>query len=201
MSTKTPRVSVLQTGVANTASVLAGLKKAGAEASLTQSAKALKDEPYVVLPGVGTFGSTMETLHEHQLVAPLRDRIASGAPTLLVCVGFQLLFERSEESPGVEGLGVIPGCVGRFPDTVRVPQFGWNLLTASANCELLKDGYAYFANSYRAEEVSDGWSAAYAENGGRFVAAVERDGVMGCQFHPELSSAWGIDLLARWLRR
>lgn len=201
MSTKYPRVSVLETGVANTASVLAGLKKAGANAVLSKSPQAVSDEPYVVLPGVGTFGSTMETLKTHHLVEPLKKRIASGAPTLLVCVGFQLLFESSEESPGVEGLGCIPGVVGRFPESVRVPQFGWNLVEPSADCTTLERGYAYFANSYRAEAVADSWSAAIAENGGSFIAAVEREGVLGCQFHPELSSSWGIGLLAKWLQR
>ncbi len=201
MSSSAPRVSVLQTGVANIASVLAGLKKAGAEVTPTQNIASIANDPFVVLPGVGTFGSTMQTLLEHRLVEPLKERLNAGAPTLLVCVGFQLLFEQSEESPGVEGFGLIPGRVSRFPDTVRTPQFGWNSISPDEDCAILESGFAYFANSYRAETVSSDWSAAYSDNGGRFVAAVERGSILGCQFHPELSSSWGINLLTKWLQR
>jgi imidazole glycerol phosphate synthase glutamine amidotransferase subunit len=199
MNTKPPRVVVIQTGVANTASVLAGFTKAGAEPLLTNDPLEVETSDYVVLPGVGTFGASIDTLKEYKLVEPLRERIIAERPTLLVCVGFQLLFERSSESPGIPGLGIISGEVARFPNSVRVPQFGWNLIEPDSNCRLLGSGYAYFANSYRAESAPDGWSPAYADNGGPFLAGLERGDVLGCQFHPELSSTWGIALLSRWL--
>ena len=91
--------------------------------------------------------------------------------------------------------------MGRFDDSVRVPQFGWNTVEADSSCEVLADGCAYFANSYRLAEVPDGWSGAVCEYGGEFVAAIERGAVVACQFHPELSGRWGLELLSRWLAR
>jgi imidazole glycerol phosphate synthase glutamine amidotransferase subunit len=151
-----------------------------------------------MLPGVGAFGASMARLKERGLDAALRDRILADRPTICICVGHQLLFKASEESPGVPGLGVIPEPIGRFPEGVRTPQFGWNLVRPGEDCDLLEEGYAYFANSYRAT-AAPGWRVAQAEHGGRFVAAVERGNVIGCQFHPELSGAYGAALLSRFL--
>ena len=114
-------------------------------------------------------------------------------------MGLQLLCNSSEESPGATGLGCVDGAVTHFPAGVRAPQFGWNRVTAGAGCSLLEDGYAYFANSFRLAEPPAGWHAATAEHGGRFVAAMERGAVLACQFHPELSGRYGIDLLRRWI--
>jgi len=145
----------------------------------------------------------METLHSLRLIDAIRRRIEQGRPTLAVCVGLQVLTEASEESPGVEGLGVIPGVVRRFPETVRVPQLGWNRVTQGPGFgAAADDDYAYFANSYRLTGAPDGWLAAWSDHGGPFVAAIEQEGtpgVLGCQFHPELSGAWGMAILQRWL--
>ena len=106
-----------------------------------------------MLPGVGAFGASMARLVELGLDAALRERIAADRPTIAICVGHQLLFETSDESPGVRGLGIVPGHVGRFADDVRVPQFGWNEVQPGEDALLLlEDGYAYFANSYRATD-------------------------------------------------
>jgi imidazole glycerol phosphate synthase glutamine amidotransferase subunit len=110
----------------------------------------------------------------------------------------QMLCAGSEESPGVGGLGVIDATVRRFPDTVRVPQLGWNLVRPVAGCRYLETGYAYFANSYRIGSIPEGWLGAVSDHGGAFVSALESGGVLGCQFHPELSGAWGQALLKRW---
>jgi imidazole glycerol-phosphate synthase subunit HisH len=91
--------------------------------------------------------------------------------------------------------------VTRFPDSVCAPQLGWNRVVPDPPDTLLEPGYAYFANSYRLLEVPAGWSAAWSEHGGRFVAALQRGGVLACQFHAELSGKWGLDLLRRWLER
>jgi imidazole glycerol-phosphate synthase subunit HisH len=115
-----------------------------------------------------------------------------------MCVGLQVLFEASDESPHATGLAALPGRVGRFADSVRVPQFGWNRVAPQPGCRLIEPGYAYFANSYRALEAP-GCAIATAEHGGRFVAALERGGVLACQFHPELSGAYGHELIGRWL--
>jgi glutamine amidotransferase len=193
-----PEVVVVPTGTANLASVLAALHRLGARLRLAQDAAMIEDAERVVLPGVGSFGAAMAGLREAGLDRAIADRVRAGEATLAMCVGLQVLFEASDESPEATGLGVISGRVGRFPDAVRVPQFGWNLIAPEPRCRLVEPGYAYFANSYRVLEAPD-CSVATAEHGGRFVAALERDRVLACQFHPELSGAYGHALIARWL--
>lgn len=192
-------VVIIDTGVANIASLLAAFERLGRPARLTDSAVELADAAHVVLPGVGAFRAGMERLNSAGLAEPLRERIANGAPTLAVCLGLQLLCESSEESPGVAGLGVVPSQVTRFGDTVRVPQFGWNEVAPTRDAELLEPGFAYFANSFRVQRLPEGWTGATADHDGPFVAALERGGLLACQFHPELSGRWGSELLGRWL--
>jgi imidazole glycerol phosphate synthase glutamine amidotransferase subunit len=193
-----PDVLIAPTGTANLASVLAAFRRLGAEPRVAQAADEIVAASHVMLPGVGAFGASMARLKERGLDTALRQRILADRPTVCICVGHQLLFAGSEESPGVAGLGVIPEPIGRFPEDVRTPQFGWNLVRPSEDCDLIEEGYAYFANSYRAT-AAPGWKVAHAEHGGRFVAAVERGNVIGCQFHPELSGAYGAALLSRFL--
>lgn len=190
---------VISTGVANTASVLAALRRAGLAAVLTTDAAQVATAERVVLPGVGAFGAGMATLREHGLVDVLRDRVRAQRPTLAVCLGLQLLCARSEESPGVDGLGIIDAEVRRLPDGVRVPQFGWNTVDPNG-CHSLSPGYAYYANSFCLQTPPPGWNAATTVHGIPFVAALERGPVLACQFHPELSGAWGADVLSRWVR-
>lgn len=192
-------VWIVRTGAANLASVCAAFMRIGANPLVTDRALHIATARRVVLPGVGAFGMAMEQLREHGLDQVLIRRINTGRPTLAVCLGVHLLCEASEESPGVKGLGVLPTTVTRFPDTVRVPQLGWNKTTATADAKLLDDGYAYFANSYRLTCAPDGWEASFSEHGGRFVAALERGSILACQFHPELSGEWGMNLIRRWL--
>ncbi|MEK0082494.1 imidazole glycerol phosphate synthase subunit HisH [Benzoatithermus flavus] len=191
-------VVIVPTGTANIASVMAAFRRLGASPRVSEAAGDVLAASHVMLPGVGAFGASMARLVQHGLDRVLKERIAADRPTIAICVGHQLLFERSEESPGVPGLGVVPGEVGRFPADVRVPQFGWNHVRAGEDSRLLEDGYAYFANSYRATEAP-GWTIATATHGGPFVAAMERGNVIGCQFHPELSGAYGAALLSRFL--
>jgi imidazole glycerol phosphate synthase glutamine amidotransferase subunit len=193
-----PEVLIAPTGTANLASVQAAFRRLGAEPLLAEHADEIAAASHVMLPGVGAFGASMARLKERGLDAALRERILADRPTICICVGHQLLFAESEESPGVAGLGVIPERVACFPGGVRTPQFGWNVVRPAEDCDLLEEGYAYFANSYRAT-AAPGWKVAQAEHGGRFVAAVERGNVIGCQFHPELSGAYGAALLSRFL--
>jgi imidazole glycerol phosphate synthase glutamine amidotransferase subunit len=195
----TTEVRIIETGVANIASLIAAFTRLGSQARLTRDPGEVATAPYLVLPGVGAFGAGMARLAEANLVAPIRARIAAGQPTLAVCLGLQLLCERSEESLGVEGLGVVPAAVTRFGAGARVPQFGWNRVTPTPEASLLEPGYAYFANSYRLAEAPAGFGAALADHGGPFVAALQRGTLLACQFHPELSGAWGQALLGRWL--
>ncbi len=192
-------VVVVPTGTANLASMLAALARAGARARLAQGPDELAAAERVVVPGVGAFGAARDRLVTDGLWGPLRERLGRGAPTLLVCLGLQLLCRDSEESPGAEGLGVVPASVRRLPAGVRVPQLGWTLVEADPDARHLESGYAYFANSYCLPAAPPPWRAAFARHGDRFVAAMEAGDVLACQFHPELSGAYGLALIERWL--
>jgi imidazole glycerol phosphate synthase glutamine amidotransferase subunit len=192
-------VTIVETGVANIASLIAAFEKLGHRAGLTGEPTEIAAAERLVLPGVGAFGAGMAMLEEAGLVEPLRERLEAGEPTLCICLGMQLLCESSEESPGVEGLGIVPAKIAKFPSEVRSPQFGWNEVVAGDECRVLQTGYAYFANSYRLAEQPDGWAVATTHYGGEFVAAMERGDVVACQFHPEISGEWGLGLLGRWL--
>ncbi len=192
-------VVVCRTGTANLASIFAGLRRAGGAPRMAENTADIENADHVMLPGVGSFGAAMASLAEDAMVAPLRARLAAGRPTMAICVGLQLLCRSSEESPGVEGLGVVDADVFRFPDSVRVPQFGWNHVTANTDCRLIESGFTYFANSFRLAERPAGWAVAIADHGGTFVAGMERGSLLACQFHPELSGAYGHALLSRWI--
>jgi glutamine amidotransferase len=193
-----PEVVIVPTGTANIASVKAAFRRLGAEPRVSESPGDVTGASHVMLPGVGAFGTAMARLVKLGLDTALIERIAADRPTIAICVGHQLLFEISDENPGVRGLGIVNGPVGRFPDNVRVPQFGWNEVRPGEGARLLDSGYAYFANSYRATEAP-GWTVARATHGGTYLAAMERGNIVGCQFHPELSGAYGQALLARFL--
>lgn len=192
-------VAVVRTGTANLASVLAAFRRLGAEPLVVDDPDAVARADRLVLPGVGTFAAARAALDARALVGPLRERLRAGRPTLAICLGFQLLFEASEESPGAEGLGLLPGVVRRFPAGARTPHLGWNRVAPGAGCRLLEPGFASYANAFRVDRAPAGWAAATSDHGGPFVAAVERGAVLGCQFHPELSGRWGASLLARWM--
>lgn len=217
-----PKVAVAATGVANLASVLAAFRRCGAAPEATDDADALADADLAVLPGVGAFGPAMEALRAKGLDRAFADRWRRRAPSLGVCLGMQLFFEASEESPGARGLGILPGVAGRIKGALPLPQLGWNRVFAqsaktseqSANAselrsgkyKALREGWAYFANSYRLAEAPEGCRAMAVDYGERFVAALEagesaggRPALLLCQFHPELSGAWGAELLSRWL--
>jgi imidazole glycerol phosphate synthase glutamine amidotransferase subunit len=192
-------VIVIRTGAANLASVQAGLRRCGVTSKLSDSPVEVAEANRLVLPGVGSFGRVMERLHDLGLAEILAQRARYGRPTLAICLGLQLLAAGSDESPGVAGLGVLPVRATRFNGGVRVPQLGWNRIEVEPGCRLLRNGNAYFANSYCLTEAPSGWHAAWSVHGARFVAAIERGPVLGCQLHPELSGAWGQALIRRWL--
>ena len=192
-------VAVIRTGTANLASVLAGLSRADANPILVEDAETVLSADYVVLPGVGAFAAAMGQLKSRGLVDAIRERMNSAKPTMTVCLGLQVLGSSSDESPGEEGIGVFDAHASRFGTSVRVPQLGWNRVKPAADCKLLTEGYAYFANSYRLTEIPPGWTGATSEHGDSFVAAIERGPMLACQFHPELSGEWGAALIGRWL--
>ena len=192
-------VVVVPTGTANTASVNAAFRRLGAEPKPAETPEEIGEAAYLVLPGVGTFGAAMEHIDEQGLRESLVDRIENGRPTLAICLGMQLLCEKSDESPHASGLGVVPERTTRLPQGLTVPQLGWNRVAPDIASRFLEPGWAYFANSYKLGGVPDGWTGAQTEYDGEFVSAIERGDVLACQFHPELSGAWGAGLLRRWL--
>lgn len=194
----TTTVWLVPTGVANTASVAAAFQRLAVVVRPATNARDLESAALVVLPGVGAFGAAMQRLQELGLVEVLRERVAAGRPLLAICLGLQLLCRGSDESPGVDGLGVVPATVRRFTGPQRVPQLGWNHVDAPPG-QLVEPGHAWFANSYRLTDVPAGFRGAASDHGGRFVAAFERGALLACQFHPELSGAYGRRLLTRWL--
>lgn len=200
-------VHVVSTRVANIASVRAALERVGVRVELTADAETVRRSRAVFLPGVGSFASGAAFLDESGLRDALRERIEGGLATCAICLGLQLLGERSDEGAG-RGLGVWPVAVERFGGGVRVPQLGWNAVGVNEEgggaAGWVDDGYAYYANSYCVRDVAGlrraGWEVASSEHGGAFVAAARRGAVLACQFHPELSGAWGMAVLRGWLR-
>lgn len=191
-------VGVIDTKVANTASIFAGLRRAGLEPVAVSSPADLSQHEAVVLPGVGAFGAGMAALERMVLVDPLKEWIASDRPFLSVCLGMQLLFESSEESPGVQGLGVVPGAVTKFPEGVVTPHFGWNQIASAS--DFFAPGDVYFANSFRATSAPEGWEVATCDHGGEFLAGIRKGRVAAVQFHPEISGSVGAAILERWAK-
>jgi glutamine amidotransferase len=196
-----PLVAVLDYGIGNLRSAQKALEHVGADARLTADAGLIADAAGVVLPGVGAFGACMGAVRATGLEQPALDAVASGRPFLGVCIGMQLLYEASDESPGVPGLGILPGTIRLLPDTVKRPQMQWNTLAIRRPSKLLQgtpDGtWMYFVHSYAAELTDD--VVATCDYGGEVAAAAERANVSATQFHPEKSGVNGLALLQRWV--
>jgi cyclase len=197
---------VVDTGVANLASIASAFARIGARTTVTSDPETVRTAERLILPGVGAFGTAAAALRARGgggggLDAAVRDAVDRGTPLLAVCLGLQLLCEGSEESPAAVGLGIVPGICRRLPAGVRVPHLGWNRVEAApaAESRFVATGEAAFANSYALREAPPGWAAAWTIHGEPFVAALERGGTLACQFHPELSGAYGEAVLARWL--
>jgi len=196
-----PLVAVLDYGIGNLRSAQKALEHVGADARLTADHGLIGDAAGVVLPGVGAFGACMEAFRAAGLEGPAGEAIDSDRPFLGVCVGMQLLYEGSDESPGVPGLGRLPGRCRLLPDTVKRPQMQWNTLSVRRPSKLLgglpDPAWVYFVHSYAADDTDD--VVATADYGGDVVAVVERGNLAATQFHPEKSGANGLHLLRNWV--
>jgi glutamine amidotransferase len=201
--TEALQVAVIDYDAGNTLSVTRALEKVGAKVDLTAEPERVARADAVVLPGVGAFGDCMMKLAERGMDEACREAYAAGRPFLGVCVGLQALFEGSEESPGAEGLGILPGNVVRFEaGELKVPHIGWNQLTAARTHPVLEglDGEAfYFVHSYYPEPAREDDLLATAEYGARFCAAGGRENLAAVQFHPEKSSRAGLRLYENFL--
>lgn len=197
--------AIIDYDAGNVKSVEKAIQFLGQEAVLTRDKEILLSADRVILPGVGAFGNAMEKLHQYGLVEIIHAIVEKGTPFLGICLGLQLMFESSEESPGVEGLGLLKGKILRIPDTkeLTVPQIGWNDLKFPKQSRLfagLSDGaYVYFVHSYylQAEDIKD--VAATTEYGVTIHAAVEHENLFACQFHPEKSAEVGLQILRNFI--
>jgi glutamine amidotransferase len=195
-------VAVLDYGIGNLRSAEKALAHLGAPVVLTADPGVVRDAIGVVLPGVGHFGACMAALRAAGLDDLAREAASSGRPFLGVCIGMQMLFEGSDEAPGVDGLGVLPGRVTRLPATVKLPQIGWNTVEPVPGAALVAGlpdpAWLYFVHSY-APETDESVVAAWCRYGRRFPAAVERGNLWATQFHPEKSGEVGLRLLANFV--
>jgi len=199
-----PPVTLVDYGVGNTASVIRAFRRLGADVDFTADLDRVASARRLVLPGVAAFQPAMSRLLETGLEAAVRAAVKRGGRLLGLCLGFQLLFEESEEHGVHKGLGFVPGRVRPFPARVRTPHVGWNQLLArraDGFVEGLPEGsWVYFVHSFRPEGVDAADVAAACNHGGEFPAIVQRGNVWGCQFHPEKSSENGRLLLSNFLK-
>jgi len=198
---------IAATGAANLASVKAMCARAGVKSLVTDDPDTLYRAGKALLPGVGAFGAAMGKLRASGLDKALGARIAEGLPTMGICLGMQMLCVSSEESPEVPGIGAIPCAVEKFKGELPLPQLGWNRITPNHGDGFLQPGWAYFANSYRVKAPPAGYEASSCNYGEEFAATIEGNTdqatkiprILLCQFHPELSGPWGLDLFLRWM--
>jgi len=199
------KVAMIDYGRGNLRSVERALEKAGAKVSRVESASEIDQASLVVLPGVGAFGDAVQGLKERKLLDPLREWVREGRSFLGICLGFQLLWEESEEAPGVKGLGLMPGRVEKFQGKgLKIPLIGWSEVRVSSKAKDLflgGDRYFYHVHSYRPFSVPSDWLACETEYGGWFPSGIWKGRVAGFQFHPEKSQESGISLLKNVLEK
>jgi len=198
-------ITLLDYGAGNVRSVRNAIRKLGFEVRDVASPDDIRTAEKLIFPGVGSFGSAMARLAELGYLAPLKEYLVANRPFFGICLGLQTLFEGSEESPGVTGLGLIPGQIRRFTAPgLAVPQIGWNGI-AIRKPSALFNGYAgeklYFVHSYRAElsEANRDWQLTTTTYGGEFLSAVQQGNIVATQFHPEKSGLAGLNLLRNFL--
>jgi len=196
-----PRIAVIDYGIGNLRSAEKALQRVGADATLTGDHAAIEAADAVVLPGVGNFGRCMEALHEADLAEVTLAAAASGRPFLGICVGMQMLFEGSDESPDQPGLGILPGRVVLLPGDVKRPQMQWNPVVSKSGglAQTLDGEWMYFVHSYAV--ISSDATLATCDYGGDMVAVAGRDNIIATQFHPEKSGQAGLAFLRSFVEQ
>ncbi len=198
-------VAIIDYDAGNVKSVEKAITALGKHAILTGKPDEILSAEHVILPGVGAFGDAMKKLNQYGLVDTIRKVIEKKTPFLGICLGLQLLFESSEESPGVDGLGILPGKIVRIPekDDLKIPHIGWNSLSYPNQGRLFQgvpeQSYVYFVHSYYLQADEPEIVKAVTEYGTLIHASVEKDNIFACQFHPEKSSEVGMTILKNFL--
>ena len=194
-------IAILDYDAGNIRSVEKALQHLGEETILTHDFREIQKADKVILPGVGAFGDAMEHLKHYELDRAIKEVIAMDKPFLGICLGLQLLFESSDETPGVEGLGILKGNILRIPEEegLKIPHMGWNSLNVKDNARLFAginaNPYVYFVHSYYLKADNDDIVAASTEYSTHIHASVEKGNLFACQFHPEKSSETGLRIL------
>ena len=194
-------IAIIDYDAGNLKSVEKALLSLGQECVVTRGFKEIEQADKVILPGVGSFGQAMEQLKKFELDKVLKEIPDSGKPFLGICLGLQLLFERSEESEGVEGLGMLKGEILRIPDKegLKIPHIGWNSLDLQGNGRLFagleEHPYVYFVHSYYLKAAEESIVKATTDYSVRIHASVEQGNIFACQFHPEKSGSVGLQIL------
>ena len=199
------KIAIIDYDAGNIKSVQKAMEFLGQNAVVTRDPEEIMRADGVILPGVGAFGSAMERLKQYGLVSVINQVVQQEKPFLGICLGLQLMFESSEETPGAEGLKLLPGKIVRIPDGdgLKIPHIGWNSLKVSPDSRLLKklpeQPYVYFVHSYYLQAEQEKDVAAVTEYGVRIHAAVERGNLFACQFHPEKSGETGLQILRNFI--
>lgn len=199
-------IGIIDYDAGNIRSVEKAFAHLGEQTVVSRDPKVLMDADKVVLPGVGSFGDAMGNLHKYGLVPVIHDMVNSGKPFLGICLGLQLLFESSEETPGVEGLGILKGRILRIPPapSLKIPHMGWNSLHLQNSGRLFRDipedTYVYFVHSYYLHAEEPEIVKAVTDYSTEIHASVEKDNVFACQFHPEKSSRYGLKILENFAK-
>lgn len=199
-------VAIIDYDAGNIKSVEKAIQFLGEEAVITRNPDEILRASSVILPGVGAFGDAMEKLHNYSLVPVIHEVVKRQIPFLGICLGLQLLFEKSEETPGVEGLGILKGEIKRIPDKdeLKIPHIGWNSLQYPNQGRLYEgipeESYVYFVHSYYLNAKEPEIVVASTDYGTNIHASVEKGNVFACQFHPEKSSSVGLKILENFLK-
>lgn len=198
-------IAIIDYGAGNLHSVKNALDFLGADNIVTGNKEEILSADKVILPGVGAFGDAMKCLEESGLVETVKAVAENGKPFLGICLGLHLLFEESEESPNVKGLGIFKGKIVKIPDNgnLKIPHMGWNNIRITKDSKILKnignEPYVYFVHSYYVEAEDESVVSAYTEYGQRLDIAVEQGNVFATQFHPEKSGDTGMEILKNFI--
>ena len=195
-------IVIVDYGMGNLHSVNKAVALAGGNPVITGNKAVIAGAEKLILPGVGAFGDCMANLGKAGVIPAIKGHIAAGKPFLGICLGMQVLFEESEEAPGVKGLGVFPGKVVLIPTSLKIPHMGWNRLQLKTYSPLLAEAegqYVYFVHSYCCRPRDEKVITAVCDYDAEVVAAVGRDNVSGFQYHPEKSSTVGLEMLKRFV--
>lgn len=198
-------IAIIDYDAGNIKSVEKAMRYLGQDVEITRDRERILAVDKVILPGVGAFGDAMEKIRQYGLEEVIRQVVDRGTPFLGICLGLQLLFEESEESPGAKGLGILKGKIRRIPggEGLKIPHMGWNTLELSGDGRLFRgvpeEPFVYFVHSYYLEAQEEEIVKAVTWYGAKIHASVEKENVFACQFHPEKSSSTGLLMLKNFV--